>query len=199
MAKQPIGILHPGKMGISIAASAQNSGCDVFWASEKRSSNTRRRAAEYNLRDAHSLGNLCKTCGIIVCVCPPHGAEEVADQVMEQNFKGLYVDANAIAPQRVVDIGQRVTDAGMSFVDGGIIGSPAWKPGTTWLYLAGVRAPIPRQKVWRRIQHVLGVVENDAPNSKGKRPGPRARARCGHSLEIGVSFSEGGCTNQEGA
>jgi 3-hydroxyisobutyrate dehydrogenase-like beta-hydroxyacid dehydrogenase len=29
---------------------------------------------------------------------------------------------------------------GASFVDGGIIGGPAWKPGRTWLYLSGKEA-----------------------------------------------------------
>jgi hypothetical protein len=28
-------------------------------------------------------------------------------------------------------------EKGNRFVDGGIIGGPAWKPGTTWLYLSG--------------------------------------------------------------
>jgi len=33
MTKRKIGILHPGNMGISIAASAQNSGHAIYWAS----------------------------------------------------------------------------------------------------------------------------------------------------------------------
>ena len=32
-----IGILHPGEMGISVAASAINSGHPVYWASQGRS------------------------------------------------------------------------------------------------------------------------------------------------------------------
>ncbi len=30
--------------------------------------------------------------------------------------------------------------AGIHFVDGGIIGGPAWKPQSTWLYLSGAKA-----------------------------------------------------------
>ena len=30
--------------------------------------------------------------------------------------------------------------AGASFVDGGIVGGPAWQPDSTWLYLSGPRA-----------------------------------------------------------
>ena len=137
MTKQKIGVLHPGQMGISVAASAQNSGHDVRWASEGRSPQTCERAAKFNLHDAHTLAKLCETCSIIVSVCPPHAAEDVAHQVLDCSFAGLYLDANAISPQRVIRIGRGVTEAGATFVDGGIIGGPAWEPGRTWLYLSG--------------------------------------------------------------
>ena len=136
MPKQKLGILHPGNMGISIAASAQNSGCEVYWASEGRSAQTRQRAEKFNLIDARTLENLCQTCSIITSVCPPHAAEEVAEQVLAQGFSGLYVDANAVSPQRATQIGARMAAAGVAFVDGGIIGGPAWEPGHTWLYLS---------------------------------------------------------------
>src|SRR5437016_5661016 len=90
MAKgQRIGILHPGEMGISIAASAKNSGCEVYWTSEGRSPATRERAANVGLHEAKTLGELCKQCSIIVSVCPPHAAEALADQVVNNGFHGL--------------------------------------------------------------------------------------------------------------
>ena len=55
MSEQRVGIIHPGQMGISIAASAQNSGNEVFWASEGRSEASRARAEEHGLNDAGSL------------------------------------------------------------------------------------------------------------------------------------------------
>lgn len=137
MAKEKIGILHPGEMGISIAASAQNSGYEVYWASEGRSPQTCERAARFDLHDTYTVAKLCETCSFIVSVCPPHAAEEVADQVLSHSFTGLYLDANAISPQRAMRIGRRMAEAGVSFVDGGIIGGPAWEPGRTWLYLSG--------------------------------------------------------------
>jgi 3-hydroxyisobutyrate dehydrogenase-like beta-hydroxyacid dehydrogenase len=140
MTPQRIGIVHPGSMGISIAASAQNSGHHVSWASEGRSGATVERATKHGLRDAGSLARLCAECTVLISVCPPHAAEPVARQVAAQGFRGLYVDANAIAPRRVVCIGRMLVDAGAAFVDGGIIGEPAWEPGRTWLYLAGPRA-----------------------------------------------------------
>jgi 3-hydroxyisobutyrate dehydrogenase-like beta-hydroxyacid dehydrogenase len=127
-------------MGISIAASAQNSGCEVYWTSEGRSQGTVERAAKFDLKNCGTLAELCETCTVIVSVCPPHAAEAVAQQVLDCSYKGLYLDANAISPQRTLRIGQTVTEAGAAFVDGGIIGFPAWKPGQTWLYLSGRRA-----------------------------------------------------------
>ena len=140
MTKFKIGFLHPGAMGISLAASAQNSGHAVYWASAGRSAQTQERAAEHNLVELRSLNELCETCSVIVCVCPPHAAEEVARQTLETSFEGLYLDANAIAPQRAKHIGRLMDEAGVRFVDGGIIGGPAWEPGKTWLYLSGEHA-----------------------------------------------------------
>lgn len=135
-----IGILHPGAMGVSVAACAAKSGNEVYWISEGRSEKTRERAEKHGLRDAGTLDKLCTTCDIILSICPPHAAEEVAQSVIANQFRGIYLDANAISPQRASRIGKLLGAAGIDFVDGGIIGSPAWKPGETWLYLAGHRA-----------------------------------------------------------
>lgn len=138
--RKSIGLLHPGEMGISLAATLQNSGHTVFWASDGRSANSRARAEQHALHDAGTLANLCQTCSVIVSVCPPDAAEALAASVLAHGFRGLYLDANAISPQRAGDMAQAFTAAGATFVDGGIIGGPAWTPGSTWLYLSGLAA-----------------------------------------------------------
>ena len=135
-----IGILHPGEMGVSIAASAINSGHEIFWASTNRSDKTRARAEKHGLMELKSLVELCKTCEIIICICPPHAAEDVAKQVVEHGFKGSYLDANAISPERAAKIGQMLGAKNIHFIDGGIIGGPAWEPKNTWLYISGKKA-----------------------------------------------------------
>jgi 3-hydroxyisobutyrate dehydrogenase-like beta-hydroxyacid dehydrogenase len=135
-----LGILHPGQMGISVAASAKNSGCMVYWAGAGRSAQSHGRAEQQGLTDAGTLADLCRMSEIIVSVCPPHAAEEVAAAVMAQGFQGIFVDANAIAPLRAKNIASQISNGGATFVDGGIVGGPAWKPGTTWLYLSGPAA-----------------------------------------------------------
>jgi 3-hydroxyisobutyrate dehydrogenase-like beta-hydroxyacid dehydrogenase len=132
-----IGILYPGEMGVSIAASAINSGHEVFWASENRSEKTRDRAKQHGLTDIKTISELCQISEFIISVCPPHLAEDIAKQVVGNNFKGIYLDANAISPERAMRIGQLMSANNISFVDGGIIGGPAWEPKSTWLYLSG--------------------------------------------------------------
>jgi 3-hydroxyisobutyrate dehydrogenase-like beta-hydroxyacid dehydrogenase len=140
MNKPSIGILHPGEMGVSIAAAAQSGGAHVLWTSQGRSPATRARAVAHHLEDVITLEQLCAQTEVILSVCPPHAAEQQAHAVLAAGFHGLYVDANAIAPQRARAIAQTCQAGGADFVDGGIIGGPAWTPGRTWLYLSGARA-----------------------------------------------------------
>lgn len=137
MAKLTLGILHPGEMGISLAAAARNAGNTVFWTSAGRSDRTRKRAEQHGLTEAHTLKELCDACRVIISVCPPHAAEETARQVLLCDYRGIFVDANAISPEHTQHIGALMMGAGVDFVDGGIIGPPAWKPNTTWFYLSG--------------------------------------------------------------
>ena len=134
---ESIGVINPGDMGVSIAASAVHNGHHVYWASQGRSADTRKRAEENQLIDAGSLEEVCRQCAIILSVVPPSAAEEVAEQVIAQKFKGTFADLNAISPQRAQRIGERLEANGIKFVDGGIIGPPAWAANTTWLSLSG--------------------------------------------------------------
>ncbi len=135
-----IGFLHPGAMGISLAATALNSGHIPCWLSTGRSEKTRQRARDHDLEEVKSLEELTAQCDLIISVCPPHAATEVARKVLAANFRGTYADVNALSPQSVEQIGDLMSGAGVAFVDGGIIGPPAWKTGTTWLYLSGPAA-----------------------------------------------------------
>lgn len=139
-----IGVLHPGEMGISIAASAINSGHQVYWTSQSRSHKTRLRAEKHNLIEVETLAQLCQSSEIVLSVCPPHTAQDVANSVIKQGFKGCYLDANAISPQRAINIGQAMESNGIRFIDGGIIGGPAWNAKETILYLSGKDAKIMR-------------------------------------------------------
>ncbi len=140
MSQQHIGFVHPGLMGESLAATTQNSGNKAYWVSEGRSNATRERAERNGLIEVKTLFELCNTCSIIISVCPPHAATQMAKDVLACNFKGFYADVNAISPQRSHEICELFVKDEINYVDGGIIGLPAWKPGTTVLYLSGQNA-----------------------------------------------------------
>jgi 3-hydroxyisobutyrate dehydrogenase-like beta-hydroxyacid dehydrogenase len=136
-----IGLLHPGAMGASVGAAARSNHHTVLWASSGRSAGTAKRASRADLEDAGTVAELLKRSEIVLSVCPPHAAEDVAREVAQLGFAGIYVECNAICPDRTRDIQRIVEKAGADYVDGGIIGGPAWTPeGHTHLYLSGPRA-----------------------------------------------------------
>lgn len=136
-----IGLLHPGAMGTSVGAALVGRGHRVLWASEGRSTSTRERAESAGLEDTGTIDQLRESCGTLISVCPPDAALTLARQVAATGFTGVYVDANAVSPARGRAIGEAVLAGGArAFVDGGIIGPPAWKPGIARLYLSGGEA-----------------------------------------------------------
>jgi 3-hydroxyisobutyrate dehydrogenase-like beta-hydroxyacid dehydrogenase len=128
-------------MGASVGAAARSNGHTVLWASAGRSASTQARARRADLEDAGTVADLVKASEIVLSVCPPHAAEEVANEVAHLGFAGVYVECNAISPDRTRAIQRIVEKAGAHYVDGGIIGGPAWtREAGTRLYLSGPRA-----------------------------------------------------------
>jgi len=132
-------LLHPGEMGAAVGRCLTARGCRVPWASQGRGRLTADRARTAGLTDVGSVADVARQAEVIVSVCPPHAALEVARAV--RGFTGLYVDANAIAPHTAAGVSAVVSEGGARYVDGGIIGPPPLTPGTTRLYLSGQCAP----------------------------------------------------------
>lgn len=130
-------LLHPGKMGSSVANALILGGHEVSWVSEGRSNQTRERAEELGLREVTDLSTALEKSEFVISVCPPEYAGSLAEEVIEKGYEGTYVDANAVSPATTLAIGDMV---GENYVDGGIIGPPAWNVGSTRIYLSGPRA-----------------------------------------------------------
>jgi 3-hydroxyisobutyrate dehydrogenase-like beta-hydroxyacid dehydrogenase len=130
-----IGLLHPGEMGAAIGAALVRAGHTVAWASTGRSTPSARRASEAGLVDVRSIAAMVERCDLIISVCPPHAATDVAHQVA--GFRGTYVDANAVSPRTAREIAATVVAGGGHYVDGGIIGAPPSPSNATRLYLSG--------------------------------------------------------------
>jgi len=133
-----IGLLQPGEMGAAIGRCLTGRGHQVLWAAHGRGPDTAARARAAGLTDAGTVAELARRAEVILSVCPPHAALDMAWAV--HGFGGRYVDANAISPGTAREIAQLITDSGGQYVDGGIIGPPPARPGTTRLYLSGAGA-----------------------------------------------------------
>ncbi len=123
-----VGLLHPGEMGAAVGRVLQENGHEVLWASDGRSGASRARARSF--RDAGSVADLAAASDVVLSICPPHAALEVARSVAGVDV--TFVDANAISPMRA----REIAELHPRFVDGGIVGGPPGEPGTT-LYLSG--------------------------------------------------------------
>jgi len=133
-----IAVLHPGEMGAAVGRCLTGSGHQVLWASQGRGTATAARAGAAGLADAGSIEEVVGRAEIIMSICPPHAAVDVARAVA--GFAGTYVDANAISPTTAREVAAVIEAGGAGYVDGGIIGAPPVAPGTTRFYLSGPRA-----------------------------------------------------------
>jgi 3-hydroxyisobutyrate dehydrogenase-like beta-hydroxyacid dehydrogenase len=117
-----VGLLFPGEMGALVGSAVHG---DVLWASEGRSEATRRRAEAF--RDVGTIRELVAESELVISLCPPAIAEDVAGEVAAEGFAGIYLEGNAIAPERAKRI------AGyLRCVDGAVISA-----GDVNLYLSG--------------------------------------------------------------
>jgi len=127
-----IGLLHPGQMGAAIGAQLTAAGHEVLWLRTGRSSASERRAAAAGLRGVDTLEELLAS-RVVISVCPPAFAEDVAKDVAALGFSGIYGDANAISPHRMI----RIAGLLETVVDGSIIGPPPGADRHARFYLSG--------------------------------------------------------------
>ncbi|MDV9189771.1 DUF1932 domain-containing protein [Streptomyces sp. SR27] len=136
MDQPTVGILHPGGMGAAVAACAATNAAAVLWCETGRSTASVERAAQFGLTPVATMAELLDRSDIVISLCPPAAAEDLARDVARHRFAGVYVEANAINPERV----QRIAglfESNATVVDGGVVGSPPVRGKTPTLYLSG--------------------------------------------------------------
>ena len=95
------------------------------------------------MRDVLSLDNLVRESDLLLSVLVPSEAvtlaKRVSDSIRRTGAHPVFADCNAIAPQSITNIGRMMADVGVTFIDGGIIGSPprAGKENTR-IYCSGL-------------------------------------------------------------
>ncbi|MEU9298500.1 DUF1932 domain-containing protein [Streptomyces sp. NPDC048266] len=138
-----VGILHPGSMGAAVAACAAINATEALWCETGRSTASAERAARFGLTPVTTLSELLGRSDIVISLCPPAAAEDLARDVAGHRFAGVFVEANAINPERVQRIAA-LLEPDATVVDGGVVGSPPVGGKAPSLYLSGLASATER-------------------------------------------------------
>ncbi|HET9880187.1 MAG TPA: NAD(P)-binding domain-containing protein [Candidatus Binatia bacterium] len=145
MAFAKIGIMSIGEMGYHWAKLLKARGAEVLTYDRDRSPVTQRRAENAGVKSTASLTELCSSADLIVSIVVPSAALKVAAEIAkaagDANPKNLiYFDANAISPMTAETINRVVSESGVNFVDGCIIGSASKMDKGAVIYASGPEA-----------------------------------------------------------
>ncbi|MGA4844696.1 DUF1932 domain-containing protein [Streptomyces sp. G45] len=150
-----VGLLHPGAMGAAVGGQLVRAGHRVLWSPQGRSATTTERAAAEGLTSVDDLTALLDEAEVVLSICPPTAAEDVARSAAA--YAGTWLEANAITPQRT----RRIADLlpASTVVDGGIVGSPPVGGKRPTLYLSGPAGTTLLEELFAGtdvVIHVLG-------------------------------------------
>lgn len=145
MGFQKIGILSIGEMGFHWAKLLNGQGVEVLTYDKDRGEVSRKRGENAGVKSLPSMARLVKEAELIVSIVVPSAAKRVAAKVAKAVVKSgrnelLYLDANAISPMTADAIAAVLKPAGVSFVDGCIIGAAARMGRGTIVYVSGPQA-----------------------------------------------------------
>jgi 3-hydroxyisobutyrate dehydrogenase-like beta-hydroxyacid dehydrogenase len=137
-----VGIISPGAMGSAVGRALAAGGARVVATLEGRSARTERLAEGIELLP--SLDAVVIASEIVLSIVPPGAAvqvvQDIGDAARRAGGGPLVADLNAVAPTTMATVAATLAGAGLAAVDGSISGGPPRAGGTTFVYLAGVRA-----------------------------------------------------------
>jgi putative dehydrogenase len=122
-----VAIIAMGAMGSGIGAVLSRNRLRVLTNLTGRSEESRRRAQEAGVEDAGSDEALLSQVDLFLSVVPPAYAVEMAERIAAAVPPGRslrYLDCNAIAPQTMTRVQAVLAAAGVTIIDGGIVGPP---------------------------------------------------------------------------
>src|SRR6201985_1915413 len=90
-----VGLLHPGEMGAAVGGCLASVGHEVLWDPAGRSRATTGRALTAELTGV-AFDRLIAKSSVILSICPPHAALDVARQVAATGDTGHYVDRHRL-------------------------------------------------------------------------------------------------------
>jgi len=136
-----VAVISAGAMGGAIGARLASHGATVLTSLDGRGAASRERATAGGMKPA-SDERIAAQAAVILSIVPPAEAvglaERLAAPLANAVKPAIYVDCNAISVSAVTKIGKIMNQAGVHFIDGGIIGGPPEgdQPGPL-LYVSG--------------------------------------------------------------
>jgi 3-hydroxyisobutyrate dehydrogenase-like beta-hydroxyacid dehydrogenase len=166
-----IAVFHPGAMGSKLAAQLVAAGHEVHWVPDGRSEASVTRAEEAGLIGT-PFADAVGVAEAVLCSCAPQGAVDIAKQVGQAGFAGLYIEANPLSPMSLREAQSAVPAA--TFVDAGVVGPPpTGGPSPTHLMLSGAAAD-QAAELWAGTAVTPMVV--------GAEPGAASAAKSSYAL-----------------
>ena len=139
-----VAVIAMGEMGAGVAARLVQRGAVVRTSLAGRSlaSADRARAAGVAVVDGDEA--LVAGADLVLSIVPPARAGDLAQRLLPAikaaGSRGAYVDCNAVAPQTVAAIAASFAEAGVAFVDAGIVGGPPRADFNPRIYASGAQA-----------------------------------------------------------
>lgn len=136
-----IGIYSPGDMGHTVGGVLHKNGLNVITCLTGRSKRTQELSEKACIKNVDSYIDFVNEADLILSIMVPahasKAAEKISEALLQTNTTLAYADCNAIAPQTVRKIGEKIDSAGGRFIDASIIGPPPHTPGRTRFYVSG--------------------------------------------------------------
>lgn len=164
---ESIGIMSPGSMGQAFARQFIQHGFELYTTLEGRSERTQGLAAAAGITDVGSLDQLTERCDVVLSIMNPGSALAFADAfaraLPDSTRKPLFVDCNAIAPDAMHAIHEKITAAGGRCLDAGIMGPLPTATTKSRLFVSGPEANVLQQLATPQLSiHLISERIGDA-------------------------------------
>ena len=140
-----VAVIAQGEMGSGIAHRLASKGARVLTSLKGRSAASAARAARVGMEPIDDDARLVATADVLFSVIPPGEAvpfaRRFAPVLAAAAKKPVFIEGNAISPQRAKEVAAIVAPTGAPFVDGGIVGgAPSPERSGARIYVSGPEA-----------------------------------------------------------
>jgi len=140
MRTQSIAVVATGDMGHAVGRALVQNGYRVVTSLLGRSQRSCNLAVNAGIEDLGSLEAVAREADLFLSILPPLAATSLAEDMLSAMLSAsrtlVYVDCNAIAPKTAAAISKNLGNAGVPFIDAGIIGLAPGK-GNPRFYVSG--------------------------------------------------------------